>query len=346
MNNNDIFPWQIELWERIHGLRQRMPHALLLHGRAGIGKLIFAQALARALLCEAPKSDGHACGYCSSCSWMEQGNHPDFRFIQPEDSADEDLEGSEDSFGQTGKSKRKSRFILINQVRELDDMISLSAHRHGLRIVLLSPAETLYANAANALLKVLEEPPPSTLFLLVTHRLPRLLPTIRSRCLKIAMKMPSRPESLSWLSAQGLVNPASLLAFSGGSPLTVLDSENSTLHDQRLKFGDYLCLGAGIEPFAAAAQWGRDGFGEAVSALQKWCSDLLSAKLAGHTRFHPERQSSLQSMAKSVDLRLLLDYQRKLDEARSHASHPLNTELQLESLLVRYAQMFTNSARS
>lgn len=346
MKNMDIFPWHHALWQRVYGLRERMPHALLLHGRPGIGKLVFAQALAHSLLCEAPQEHGYACGVCPSCGWLAQGNHPDIRMIQPEDIADDDIEGGIEASAQTGKSRKKSRFIVISQIRALEDMVSLSAHRHGLRVVILSPADTLNANAANALLKVLEEPPPSTLFLLVTHQLPRLLPTIRSRCLKIAMKMPSRIEAESWLKTQGVSQPTWPLAYSGGSPLDALDAESLTVRGLIEKFTVNLSRGGQIDPFETAAHWGRNEFCDAVTGLQKWCCDLLSAKLADHVRFHPDRLSSLQAMAKSVDLRLLLDFQRNLDEARSHATHPLNNELQLESLLIRYAQLFPGSTRT
>ena len=318
---------------------------MMLHGRRGIGKLDFAQALARALLCEFPSEDGYACGVCSSCSWLAQGNHPDFRFIHPEDSIDDDGEEFTETPVQAGKSRKKSRFIVIDQIRGLGDLVALSTHRNGLRVVILSPAEALNASAANALLKMLEEPPPATLFLLIAHQLQRLLPTIRSRCLKIAMRTPSRRDAESWLENRGVRNPVSSLAFSGGSPLAALEAGNGMAQDQVEGFATHLCQGGHIDPFDLAAHWGRNDFGDAISSLQKWCCDLFSAKLAGRVRFYPSRLSSLQAMAKSVDLRLLLDFQRKLNEAQSHASHPLNTELQLESLLVRYAQLFPGSTR-
>jgi DNA polymerase-3 subunit delta' len=346
MNNMEIYIWQLELWQRIRGMRERMPHAVMLHGRRGIGKLYFAQALARALLCESPDELGYACGICPSCGWLAQGNHPDFRFIRPEDSNDEDREESIEAPVQVEKNRKKSRFIVIDQIRALGDLVSLSAHRHGLRIVILSPAEALNTSAANALLKMLEEPPPATLFLLVTHQLQRLLPTIRSRCLKIAMPMPSSLEASSWLASQGVKDAISSLAFSGGSPLTALEADTEAGREAMENLATHLCRGGQIDPFELASHWGKNDFGNAIASLQKWCSDLLLAKFASRVRFYPGCLSSLQAMAKSVDLPLLLDFQRKLNEARSHASHPLNTELQLESLLVRYAQLFPGSART
>ena len=74
-----IYPWQTDDWNRLQQLRGHWPHALLLHGQAGIGKLRFAQHLAQGLLCEAPQPNGEPCGTCVACHWFAQGNHPDYR---------------------------------------------------------------------------------------------------------------------------------------------------------------------------------------------------------------------------------------------------------------------------
>jgi DNA polymerase III subunit delta' len=213
-------------------------------------------------------------------------------------------------------------------------------------VVVLHPVESLNQNAANALLKILEEPPPATLFVLVTHQLSRILPTIRSRCHKIAMPLPSRAEAEAWLTAQGTPDATFCLAQSGGSPLTALEIGNDTAREEIKAFAAQLSQGNNIDPFVSAASWGKGDYGLAILALQKWSYDLMSNKLAGTVRYNADSLSSLQSMGNSVDLRLLLDYQHTLAEARAQAAHPLNSELQLEALLVRYAQLFSGSARS
>lgn len=340
-----IFPWQRELWQRFLQLRERMPHAILLHGRQGIGKQVFAQALADALLCETPNADGFACGQCVSCGWQGQGSHPDFRLIEPEDRGEDEIGDNLNEAASTAKTKKKSRHILIDQVRALGDLVSLTTHRHGLRVVLLHPAEMLNLSAANALLKMLEEPPPATLFILVTHQLPRLLPTIRSRCHKIAMTMPTYSEAESWLAGQGIGDPVFCLAQSGGAPLTALEADNPELREGIDAFATQLSRCGRIDPTASAAHWSKDDYALALSALQKWSYDLASSRLADQVRYYPAQAASLQAMAKSVDLASLLDFQRKLTEARAQANHPLNTELQLEALLVRYSQMFPAANR-
>jgi DNA polymerase-3 subunit delta' len=340
-----IFSWQSDLWQRFMLLRDRMPHAVLLHGRQGIGKFAMAQELANALLCESPDAEGFACGQCVSCGWLAQGNHPDFRLIEPDDHAEDEAGDNVGEVVAAAKTKKKSRYILIDQVRALSELVGLTSHRHGLRVVILHPAETLNLSAANALLKMLEEPPPATLFILVTHHLPRLLPTIRSRCHKIAMPVPGRVEAESWLAEQEVDDPEFCLAQSGGAPLTALELDSPELRENIEDFAKQLAACGRIDPTASAAHWSKEDYAQALTALQKWSYDLASSRLSGCIRYYPAQAATLQSMAKSVDLGALLEFQRKLAEARAQANHPLNTELQLEALLVRYSQMFAATAR-
>lgn len=333
------YPWQYELWQKLAVMRPRMPHALLLQGRRGIGKLDFAMRLTQSLLCQQPSPDHAACGACQSCNWFGQNNHPDFRLLEPEDAdnaADEDAAAP-------AKASKKSQ-ITVDQVRELGDFLGLSSHRAGLRIILLHPAETLNNASANALLKMLEEPPPGVLFLLVTHQPQRLLPTIRSRCNVIDMPSPTRDVAVTWLTAQGVKHAPQRLAYAGGAPLPAMLDEAGS--DKRLaELHALLNRGPQMDPFAATALCARDGVAEVVNVMQKWVYDLLSVHLAGQLRYHVLQAESLQGLAKGVDLNKLLGFQRTLDEAHRHAQHPLNAELQLESLLIQYTQVFSTNSK-
>src|SRR5262245_30679596 len=141
------FTWQQSLWQQLVGSRDRLPHALLLHGPRGIGKRHFARALAQFLLCETPTEQGTACGHCASCALMAAGNHPDLRWLVP--SADlperEEAEESSEEGESASKAAKASREILIDQVREIGEFLAVAAHRGGRRIVLLMPAEGLNA---------------------------------------------------------------------------------------------------------------------------------------------------------------------------------------------------------
>src|SRR5450830_1597265 len=220
MTNHRLYPWQLALWQQLSASRDKLPHALLLKGQAGLGKLDFAVALSQSLLCEIPAPDGLACGHCASCGWFLQGNHPDYRLLTPEQVTGED---EESPVSKTTKTKKTQ--ILINQVRELGSFFSLSSHRgSGLRVVLIHPAEALNDASANSLLKLLEEPPEGVIFILVSHQPQRLLATITSRCHKIDMPSPSREEAIAWLTTQDIKDAATVLDYAGGSPLAVKNS--------------------------------------------------------------------------------------------------------------------------
>src|SRR5256885_5283861 len=165
-------------------LRERLPHAILLQSGEGLGEFEFAQACAQSLLCEDPRPGERPCGACHACDWFSLGNHPDFRLIVPESMAPESSEeGAE-------PAKKKSEQIRIEQVRELAGFLAVGTHRAGLRVILIYPADAMNANTQNALLKSLEEPPPGTVFLLVSTQIDRLLPTVRSRCARFALPPP------------------------------------------------------------------------------------------------------------------------------------------------------------
>src|SRR5277367_3874770 len=141
-----IYPWQTDDWTRLDQLRASWPHALLLHGRAGIGKLQFAQHLAQSLLCESPTESREPCGHCVACLWFSQGNHPDYRAVLPEALAGE-LIGDEKPDVEEGKEGKKtkvpSKEIKIDQTLALMSFLSVSSHRGGVRVVLLYPAESI-----------------------------------------------------------------------------------------------------------------------------------------------------------------------------------------------------------
>ncbi|HSH96688.1 MAG: DNA polymerase III subunit delta' [Methylophilaceae bacterium] len=335
MTPERLYPWQSALWQQLAASRAKLPHALLLKGQAGLGKLDFAIALAQSLLCETPEPDGYACGHCASCGWFLQGNHPDYRLLTPEQAIDDE----DAPAAKTTKAKKTQ--ILINQVRELGSFFSLSSHRgSGLRVVLIHPAEALNDASANSLLKMLEEPPAGVIFILVSHQQQRLMATITSRCHKIDMPSPSHEEAVAWLTSLGIKEPTTVLDYAGGSPLAAKNSVEEGIR-QLPEILQMLAKGEKTDAFALATTCVSLGMETAVVAIQKWTYDLLSCKLTDQVRYHDSHRTALQALAKSVNLGLLLDFNRKMDEARKAANHPLNSELQLESIFLLYTQLFS-----
>ncbi len=335
-----LYPWQNEPWQRWAGLRSRLPHAILLKGPQGIGKLDFAMNLAQSLLCEHPRADSLACQECPSCHWFEQETHPDFRLLQP-DALSETEEGEE----REGGKKKPSRQISVDQVRSLADFANLSAHQGGHRVVLIHPAEAMNVNAANALLKTLEEPSGNMLIVLISHKPQQLLPTILSRCLALAMPMPAPAASSAWLKQQGITDPAAALAQAGFAPLTAAQlaagEGGSEGYD---RFLQEIRQPARFDALALAEQIQKIEPAQVVHWLQQWCYDLASAKFTGRVRYHPELADNIKNMAKDISALDLANYQKELLVARREALHPLNARLQFEALLLSYRQMMQRSA--
>ncbi len=328
-----IYPWQLQVWQHLNQDSQRMPHALLMYGRAGIGKYDFARHFSQSLLCSNQGERGHACGSCASCNWFNDNSHPDFRLLSPEQESDAEDEGLV-----TKKTKKKTQ-ISVAQIRELSSFLSLTSHRsNGLRIVLIHPAEALNIASANALLKMLEEPAQGVVFILVAHQLQRLLPTIISRCQKINMPMPNETQALAWLSEQGVQNVKQQLAYLEGSPIKVFNEQiqfNQLLETWRL-----LALGSKLEPHLAAPTLIASSVETGVIALQKWIYDIVAMRLTRQIRYHATHISALQVLAEKVNLSSLFELQKKVEAIRKLALHPLNHELQMESLLLDYTKIF------
>jgi DNA polymerase III subunit delta' len=148
MDRGDYYPWQAAERKRLVQQREadKMPHALLLSGARHLGKRDFALCMAGYLLCGTPVA-GDPCGTCANCHLVAAGTHPDLRLIEPEG----------------------SKLIKIEQIRELTDWVNQTAQRGGFKVALIHPAEQMNLNAANALLKSLEEPSAGTVIILVSE---------------------------------------------------------------------------------------------------------------------------------------------------------------------------------
>ena len=329
------FPWHRPALERLLGERARLPHALLVSGPAGIGKVEFARALGAGALCETPGPGGLACGACVSCHWLSQGNHPDFREIVPE-ADEEEAEGEEPAAGRAEKAK--SVVIKVDQIRAVADFIALSTHRSGYRVLLLHPAESMLPAAANSLLKTLEEPPPRTLIVLVSDQPARLLATIRSRCRLVTLAPPPEAVALEWLRREGVAQPEIALAAAGGAPLLARDLAGPEEAELRRRILAELSRPGGADPLQFAASVERGMVERLVYWMQTWVQDLVRVKLSGGIRHHGDFAAALQSRAKSADLEALFALDRELACARGLAAHPLNARLVAEHLLMAYNQ--------
>lgn len=332
-------PWHQTELERLAGDRSRMPHALLVRGRRGTGKQAFARALSRALLCESVTASGLACGQCLSCGWMESAAHPDFRLVEPAGAAEDDGGGTDSG------SKRSTQQITIDQIRGLADFINISSHRGGQRVVLIQPAEALNANAANALLKSLEEPPAGVCFILVTHRVHFLLPTIVSRCRQVTLPDPGLDAAMAWLTEQGVPEPALALAQAGYSPLLAQEYAAKD-YWQRREFLLRRMADTALDPLQLAEQIRDYAVPDVLGWLQKWTFDLIHSKCAGGVRYNPDYADDISRIAHLADSLQVLRFHRQAIRMQRVIHHPLNTRLLYEQLLIDYAGLLRPVATS
>jgi DNA polymerase-3 subunit delta' len=327
-------PWHEAVAASMLAEGARWPHALLIAGPQGLGKRLLALHLARALLCEAPRSDGSACGACSGCGLVERRSHPDLRLIEPVTYDDEGNTTPVDA-------------IPVEPIRDLIDFALLSSHRGGAKVAVVVPADALNAAAANALLKTLEEPPPRTHLLLVSHRPGRLPATIVSRCRRLPIAMPDVAVASAWLSRLGVATPERLLAQAGGAPMLAQALADADIQQGR----DWLlgelarperlsavAVGARIE--AAPKDERKRALAEVMYWLLTWTADLAAVASGGTPRFHADRSDALAGLVLRVARVPLFRYYRTLLRQRALLAHPLQPRLVVETLLFEYRMLF------
>lgn len=366
-----IAPWLQPLWNGID--LTKLPNAVLIHGQSGIGKFEFAIELARALLCEA-SADSKPCNQCEACRWFDSGNHPDFialvpethRKLLPHSNFDSEIDAPKKAKFSSADSdtdapeKKEKKSISIEDARSAIEGLSIGAHRGGNRVILVYPLEMLRADSANTLLKSLEEPPNSTIFILLADRLDRVLPTIRSRCRLMCAPRPDRFIGLDWLRTQ--LNDVPSLKMSdaevesiydeqGGAPYAVLESliarHNQDEKDEltiAIQASHYLLQamsqGVRINWLDAADKTQKARYSVLLATMQRWASDLQSCAQMGSTRYYPKHEAAIKILAQQARLPKLLRFWKSLVQARRHENHPLATRIQMEALLSQYQQVF------
>lgn len=315
----EFLPWHADTAKQWLANKERFAHAWLVHGMAGIGQQQFVLASAYSLLCESPVAN-LACGKCNACNWIANGNHPDLRCIRSE--ARMLVEGFE-----IDSKKSPSNEIKIEQIRSLQPWFNTATHRGGLRVAVLYYAEELNPMAANALLKILEEPPANTVFLIAANSPDSLLPTIVSRCRRIPLAKPSLDVSLAWLSQQGLDHVDMRLTANGGAPINALiTAEQQAIPDwihslvdmllsQQLNAGDLADLLANN----TNEQW--------LDQAQRLWFDMVLGCFDMDAYYYPSLNNKIKTVIKKSDVNKLMDLQKWFIEMKPLAKHPLNAKL-------------------
>lgn len=301
--------WHTQAWNNLVQRRARdaMPHALLLCGPPGLGKRSFADAFARALLCQSPRADGQACATCRACRLLDAGSHPDKVHVTFELRDD-------------GKPRTE---ITVDQIRGLSARLAMTAQFGGFQVALIDPADAMNQAASNALLKTLEEPTPATVLLLLADQPSRLPATIRSRCQRIGFHLPAATPALAWLTAQGIdaKTAATALEAASGNPGMALEWARSGGLALRAEVAAELrALHAGkVSAVEVANRWSKS----AADTCLWFAAALTEAEAAAQSR----GVAGPLSLTAPVDLPKLAQLFDRTNRAREQLRGPLRPEL-------------------
>ena len=319
-----MYSWLEDSWQQLNQarLQGRLPHALLIRGQDGIGKQALALQTASALLCGQSDAEGRACGQCTACGWLQAGTHPDLIQLEPEE---------------TGKA------IKVDQIRALSGKLAMTSHGGRHKVAIIRPAEAMNVNAANSLLKTLEEPAADTLLLLLSAAPGRLPATVRSRCQQLAVATPATQLAQQWLQAEGLGADDVLryLELANGAPLRARDmagADSAALRDQRLD--QLVAVGSGrLDPLQAAKDWQGDAQRQSLEWWRLWLQALIRWKLADRPPQEPDVVQKLQQFTERVDCRQMFDLSDRIAKALNSMGSGLNQQLVLEDLLISWAKL-------
>lgn len=322
----ELLPWHQTNWQRLQAARQesRLPHAMLFSGASGLGKEAFALGFAQSMLCSEPTDQGMPCEHCKRCHLVQAGTHADLTVLTPD-------------------PESKSQDIKIDVVRQLVEKSTMTAQFEGYKVIIISPAEQMNRSAANSLLKTLEEPVKNTLLILITSRLNRLLPTIRSRCQQINFALPDDLVSTHWLEKWELENEVPLLLrLSGGAPLAALELDKSGLLSQRgAVFDAFLSLMKHkSDPVKLAADWQTIELSTLLSWVAGWLSDIIRLKENQQQPYlaNPDKLQDLKHLAEYLDCKSLHRILLQVYAAKRNQGSTLNPQLLLEDLLISCAR--------
>lgn len=312
----------------------RIGQGLIMAGPDGVGKHQFALALAQAVNCE-NQVEGDACGQCATCRNIERNEHPDVKTILRE-LRDPDA-----------KKESKSQFIKIDQMRQMSSEAQFRPYVGRRRIFIIDEAEWLREDAASSILKTLEEPPETSLLILITSKPYALIETIRSRCLMLSFA-PLRPAEIgsylkltSKLSNDEIVLTARLAR---GSIARAVEIDLEAYRDKRetlLKTLESLALTRDSARLLAAAEFlgrrlERDQFQDHLDVLNSLLSDVFYLKVgeSADLLINADAARRLERIAEALRIEQIIELTEKIQEILLALARNVNRQMAMDSMLI------------
>jgi DNA polymerase-3 subunit delta' len=299
--------------------KRRVPNAMLFSGIDGIGKETTAKAFGMALNCANPV-DAVACQTCSSCEKMISGSHPDVISVEP-----------------------NGAFIKIGQVREVAKQLRFAPFEGNWRIVIVNDAQAMNLEAANAILKMLEEPPRLTVMILTATQTTDLLPTIVSRCQQISFRpIPHEKIAELLIEQRGLdQETATALALctkgSLGKALSVDAEKWTAWRNDLLGQMTTLSLNA-IEPmfsFAETLSRNKNRLADGLDMMMTWFRDALMCQIAPDRVINRDFMEQIEQASQSLPVNRLLEKVEAVRATQTRISQNANPRLALEVMMMR-----------
>jgi len=324
-------PWLKRAWQTVQSriAEDRLAHALIIAGERGVGKRAWAEAVARLRLCERPANleagAPVACGQCKQCQLFAAASHPDVRVYAPE----------------------KSRMVKVDQIRALSSFAVASPQVAHHKVAIIDRADQLNINAANALLKTLEEPLPDVTLILLQESGRPVIPTIRSRCQTLAIPVPGDEDANRWLTnrVQGLSEDArpsadvlaKALMLSGNAPRLAFDYATGDfigLRDTALgRFKDF--MKAKIPVGEAAKAFKALGLEDTLWLFETWGADLARLIVGGKAQ-DTDAADMLGFLAKSTPAWRAHELLDMVKESRAAGVYNASPELEASRLLIAW----------